>query len=295
VNPLTWIFSSALVLACVACNTERAPEKRGPGEGFSWTRDDLGDPRSSASASPSPAHPLPAALAKKAPLNPVVPAAPASTSGGAIDLAKLDKRLVFSDDFDRPALGADWTFTAGDWQLKDNAVHSTKALNKCLWLKKPIPERAVVELEAWSMTPRGDIKFTVFGDGTEHETGYTLILGGWFNSISIIARGDEHGADRKERHDKGVVQPGKRYRLEMRRVGGRIDWLVDGRPYLHYDDAAPFVGPGHDRFAFCNWEVPLFFDNLRIYELVPKAAAPLPSPPSKAPPKPAPSARPPAK
>lgn len=152
--------------------------------------------------------------------------------------------------------------------LRDGAVHSPRARNKCLWLNKPIPADTLLSLEAWSRSTRGDIKFTVFGDGVEHETGYTLIMGGWFNQISIIARMDEHGRDRKERRDPRAVTPGRKYRFEMRRLGGRIEWYVDGRLYLTYDDAAPLRGPGHDRFAFCNWESPLYFDNLKVYALV---------------------------
>jgi hypothetical protein len=209
---------------------------------------------------------------------PAAPAPPAALTPG------LDKKLVFSDDFERKELGPNWSFSGGAWSIQEGRIHTTRALNKCLWLTKPIPADAVIEMDAWSMIPRGDIKFTVFGDGVEHETGYTLILGGWFNSISIIARMDEHGADRKERHDKGVVIPGRKYHFEMRRLGGRIDWLVDGQLYLTYDDPAPLRGPGHDRFAFCNWESPLYFDNLKIHELAPKKAA-APARPSPAAPK----------
>jgi hypothetical protein len=248
-----------LAIALVACNSEPPPDKAGPGEGYVWP----GEAPALAAASAARFFRAPAPLPRPAPA-----AAPAP--------ADLEKKLFFQDDFNRAALGPDWSFHGGTWMLKDGAVHSPFAQNKCLWLKRPIPADCVIEMEAWSTTPRGDLKFTVFGDGVEHETGYTLIFGGWFNSISVIARMDEHGADRKERHHRGAVVPGKRHRFEMRRVGARIDWYVDGSLYLTYDDPAPLRGPGHDRFAFCNWESQVYFDNLRIYDLAEKKASAAP-------------------
>jgi hypothetical protein len=249
-----------LILAffAVACNSEREPPKQGPGEGFDWPGTPAATPAAPQSTAPARAAPAPVARA----------------------LEDYEKKLVFADSFDRPALGPDWQFQGGTWLIQEGAVHSPKALNKCLWLTRPIPADVVLEMEAWSMSPRGDIKITVFGDGVEHETGYTMVLGGWFNSISIIARMDEHGADRKERQDKGVVVPGKRFKFELRRLGNRIDWLVDGRPYLSFDDPSPLRGPGHDRFAFCNWECPLYFDNFKVWALTEKAQAPKAAPPS---------------
>jgi hypothetical protein len=243
-----------LILACfsLACNSEREPPKPGPGEGFDW-------PGTQATSS-APARSSASARAAIAP--------------AARSLDAFEKKLFFADSFDRPTLGPDWQFHGGTWLIQGGAVHSPRALNKCLWLTRPIPADVIIEMEAWSMSPRGDIKFVVFGDGVEHETGYTMVLGGWFNSISIIARMDEHGADRKERHDKNVVVPGKHYQFEFRRLAGRIDWLVDGQLYLSFDDPAPLRGPGHDRFAFCNWECPLYFDNLKIWALTEKPKAP---------------------
>ena len=284
-------YLAVLLVAVAACNSERMPEKRGPGEGFAWPTESAPatslSPSEPPSPSTSPVQP-PSSPAAPTPAPATTPAAlptPAPATdlhlGRPIELTAAQKKLVFQDDFNRAQLGPDYKFQGGDWQIKDDAVHSTKALNKCLWLQKPLPADAVVELEAASMSPRGDVKFTVFADGAEHETGYTLILGGWFNTISVIARSDEHGADRKERQHKGAVTPGRRHKFEMRRIGGRIDWFVDGAAYLSYDDPKPFRGAGHDRFAFCNWESPVFFDNLRVYEITaPAAVAPTPASPA---------------
>lgn len=281
---LILLLSIALLVGnTMACNSERTPEKRGPGEGFAWQSE--GAPSQSLTPAEPPPQGAPAPQAAPPTALTAAPqAAPAPAVDKPIEVTPAQKKLVFQDDFDRKDFGPDWKVQGGDWQLKDNTVHSTKALNKCLWLTKQLPDDIVIELEAWSMAPRGDLKFTAFADGNEHETGYTFIMGGWFNTISVIARMDEHGADRKERHHKGSVVPGKHYKFELRRVGGRLDWYVDGQLYMTYEDKAPLRGPGHQHFAFCNWEVPLFFDNLRIYAI---EGAKAPSPAAAAPAAPA--------
>ena len=58
-----------------------------------------------------------------------------------------------------------------------------------------------------------------------------FILGGWHNTISAIARMNEHGADRKTRKDF-KVEKGKKYHFRIERRGGHIDWQVDGKPFF---------------------------------------------------------------
>jgi hypothetical protein len=97
-----------------------------------------------------------------------------------------------------------------------------------------------------------------------------LVFGGWGNAISVIARQDEHGADRVERRDR-KVEIGRTYRMRVERRGTTLRWLVDGEPFLSFDDPRPLEGPGHDRFAFSSWDADLVFDDLRI-EPLPRAA-----------------------
>jgi hypothetical protein len=270
-----------LLAACVlaACQSEREPDKLGPGEGFVWPAARTAAVSAAVSAPPPApiAMPVPAPAPAPAPAPVPAPApilAPAPVPAPA---TQVEKKLFFADDFNRADLGPSWRFQGGTWLLKEGAVHSPIAQNKCLWLTKPVPADLSIELEAWSMSPRGDIKLTLFGDGVEHGTGYALIFGGWFNTVSVIARMDEHGSDRKERHDRGVVKPGQRYRFEVKRLGGRIEWFIDGVLYLAYDDPLPLRGPGHEHFALCNWESPVYFDNLKIFALAAKAGAPAPA------------------
>jgi hypothetical protein len=169
-----------------------------------------------------------------------------------------------------------------------------------LWLKAKLPDNVVVEFDARSQSPEGDIKCEIFGDGTDHASGYVLIHGGWNNSLSIIARLDEHGtslaalqaeAGRIQREknlpDADVVRTGlfrenTRMRVEanpfpvqigktehwrIERRGSLLVWSIDGKEFMRFDDPFPLKGKGHDRFGFSSWEAQLYFDNLSITPL----------------------------
>src|SRR5438105_2528638 len=89
------------------------------------------------------------------------------------------------------------------------------------------------------------------------------VLGGWGNTISIIGRLDEHGADRKERRDK-KVEIKRTYHMRVERLGTSLRWFVDNDLFMTFDDPQPLEGSGHDRFGFSSWEAELIFANLNI-------------------------------
>jgi len=184
------------------------------------------------------------------------------------DLSVVGPR--FSDGFQRERIGPDWWSAGGHWQIRDGELWSPGVRNNPLWLRMRLPRDAAVEFDARSETgsgPRaGDIKFEIFGDGRAHASGYVLVLGGWGNQVSAIARQDEHGGDRRERRDR-KVEPGRTYHMRVERKGTTLRWLVDGEPFLSFEDPRPLEGPGHDRFGFSSWDADLFFDNLRIEPL----------------------------
>jgi hypothetical protein len=173
----------------------------------------------------------------------------------------------FTDGFERREVGPDWWSTGGPWMIRRGELWGAGTRNNPLWLAMPLPRDVAVSFTARSETATGtrpgDIKLEIFGDGRAAASGYVLIFGGWGNSVSVIARRDEHGADRVERTDRRV-EPGRTYRMRVERRGQVLRWFVDGEEFLVLDDPAPLSGPGHDRFAFSSWDADLFFDDLRV-------------------------------
>jgi hypothetical protein len=198
----------------------------------------------------------------------VLAAALAAVTGCKIE--KLPPAGPSSDDFQRAAIGDAWYATGGNWRIVDGELVIDHAYNHPLWLKKPIPEDAVIELDCWSNADDGDLKVEAWGDGKSFATttsytatSYVFIFGGWHNQLSGIARENEHGADRRMRAG-WHVDKGKRYHWRISRKGGHIDWLVDGKPLMSYDDPHPLHGRDHMYFGFNDWEAELHFDNLKI-------------------------------
>lgn len=181
------------------------------------------------------------------------------------------RRLVFSEDFSKPQLGAMWQRGVGEggsgkWEVVDGWLTGSQMKNDPLWLKEPLPEKVRVEFDAESLTPEGDLKFEVFGDGERHASGYIVIFGGWNNTLDVIARLDEHGDDRLAIPSK-KVKPKQVYKMAVERTESELRWFVDGVLVMAYPDAERLDGRSHQFFAFSNWTAKVRFDNLRIYEL----------------------------
>ena len=199
---------------------------------------------------------------------------------------------TFVDDYSNPATVQEKYFsTGGLWRSVEGALLSPGVKNNPLWLKASLPNDVAVEFDVKSMSPEGDIKVEIFGDGTDHASGYVLIHGGWNNSISIIARLDEHApsfntlqaqaagqdlvAAGLYRNDSRVrveaspfkVEIGRQYHWRIERRGKVLSWFIDGQPFMRFEDPLPLTGKGHDRFAFSSWEAQLYFDNLTVTAL----------------------------
>jgi hypothetical protein len=198
-----------------------------------------------------------------------------SCSGRSSDSKQVGGgRKVFEDRFDRSDIGPDWHDTSsGRYSIVNGRLRAKGAHNKPLWLKRKLPRDARVEFTACSMSPAVDIKVEIFGDGRAFArrasytaTSYVLILGGWNNSRSIIARMDEHGDDRVVRTSP-EGEPGRTYAFSITRKGGVLTWSLGGKPFLETNDAEPLAGAGHEHFAFNDWESEVFFDDLAVYEI----------------------------
>lgn len=190
----------------------------------------------------------------------------------------------FSDDFERTTVGPQWRVMSGRWHIDAGKLCVSGARNKPAWLKRRLPTNAVVEFDATSASPDGDIKAEFWGDGRSsatsvsynNATSYLTIWGGWKNRYHVLARIDEHAKSRRELmvdatssdFNRKPVEPNRTYRFRVeRRDGKTVQWSVDGQPILTYPDAEPLVGAGHEHFGFNNWEVPVCFDNLSVKAL----------------------------
>jgi hypothetical protein len=195
---------------------------------------------------------------------------------------QIDQRFV--DTFERAELGPDWNVTGSGWALKDGRLCVSNAHNHPAWLRRRLPPNARIEFEATSASPDGDLKVEAWGDGQSAATGnsysnatsYLVIFGGWKNSLHVLARLDEHGADRKTmRIEPGEtdpraqpVLPDRAYRFKIERSDGKtVRYFVDELEILSFKDPSPLIGEGHEHFAFNDWQVPACFDNLTITPL----------------------------
>jgi hypothetical protein len=179
----------------------------------------------------------------------------------------------FRDDFERAELGPTWNATAADaYRVAGGKLSVANAYNHPAWLRRKLPADAVIELDATSRSPAGDLKIELYGDGESFDpdkgsyvsTGYVLIFGGWHNSLSVICRNNEHDDGRKAQRSDVRVEPGRSYHWKVTRRAGTIDWAVDGRPFLTWTDPAPLGGAGHEYLAVNDWESDVSFDNLEI-------------------------------
>ena len=178
----------------------------------------------------------------------------------------------FRDDFERAEPGPSWNLTSPAYRLGAGKLTVANAYNHPAWLRRKLPRDAVIDVDAVSRSPAGDLKVELYGDGESFDpdkgsytsTGYVLIFGGWHNTLSVICRNNEHDDGRKAERRDVRVEPGRTYHWTITRRGGTIDWSIDGKPFLGWSDPEPIAGPGHEYLAVNDWESDVSFDNLEI-------------------------------
>jgi hypothetical protein len=235
------------------------------------------------------------------PSTPGEPKSPAAARSAPTALPSDVMKAPFEDSFDRAAAppqagaspvppagsdpGPDWIATAPNvWRIEAGRLCGEHARNHGIWLRRVLPVNARIEFDAVSDATDGDLKAEYWGDGRSYATGlsytnatsYLTIFGGWHNKFHVLARIDEHANDRKQitvdpTSDDPREKPvfaGQIYHFKVERTDGKtVRWWVDNNELLSYPDPAPLVGPGHDHFAFNDWEVKVCFDNVRIAPL----------------------------
>jgi len=190
----------------------------------------------------------------------------------------------FRDDFERTALGDDYYPTGSGFRIENGRLCASGAHNHPLWLRHRLPTNARIQVEAEAGSSDGDIKLEAWGDGRaaakgvcySDATSYLAILGGWKNRFHVLARLDEHAADRRELvlepgsddPRQQPVVPGQRYRLKLERTDGHtVRFWANDVEIASFNDAQPLVGVAHAHFAFNDWEAPVCFDQLLVEPL----------------------------
>lgn len=192
------------------------------------------------------------------------------------------------------ALGPEWHSPSGGWSVVDGRLYNAGAHNVPLWLSAELPKDVRVSFTAQPMSDDVDFKFEIFGDGERHESGYSVIIGGWHNTTELIGRFGEHAPKRTDAEDASLraqvadnpthaaainkgrrdavsrkiqLEPRKVYEVVFTRKGNLLELFIDGDLHLSYFDPSPLYGSGHDRFAFANWASSVYFDDLSISAL----------------------------
>ena len=177
--------------------------------------------------------------------------------------------LVFEDSFERAEIGGNYEIQGGDWRIENGKLKSKTAKNRNLVLKSiDLPQNGIVELTMKSHSDAVDVKFNLWGDGKihDHGDGYTFILGGWNNRISVISKLHEHEKKRSEKKEK--LEKEKLYKIKVERLLSKIKWFVNGELFLEYNDETPLkVSDGFSKLSFANWKSDVEFDDLKIYAL----------------------------
>ncbi len=186
---------------------------------------------------------------------------------------------------DRSNLGPNWVqIKTNAWRVEKGKLCVQNAHNHGVWLNRTLPVNARIEFDAIGYTDDGDLKAEVWGDGRSYATGtsytnatsYLAVLGGWKNTLHVLARLNEHGTDRKEiKVDKDSDDPRQRpaqkeqtYHFKIERTDGKtVKWSIDGVDMVSFVDPAPLVGQGHDHFGFNEWEAKVCFDNVKVWPL----------------------------
>ena len=186
-------------------------------------------------------------------------------------------------------LGPNWTVAPGSasvWRIEKGMLCGKGAMNRGVWLKKILPVNARIEFDAVSDSADGDLKAEFWGDGKSgatatsytNATSYIAVLGGWKNTVHVLARKNEHGKDRKELTiDKESDDPrehpvsvGQVNHFKIERSDGKsVHFAVNGIELMVYDDPDPLSGVGHDHLGFNNyWDtIKSCYDNVKITPL----------------------------
>ncbi len=185
-------------------------------------------------------------------------------------LKNYKPNLIFEDNFENSNdFKKNWIVQGGDWHIQNGKLVSTVAHNKNLVLKTvALPKNLMIKFDVLSKSNAVDVKINMLGDGKihGHGDGYSFILGGWHNQISVISKLNEHEKTRIESRKKW--KKNTLYHMTIIKINQKFYWFVNNKIFLARFDKNPLKPEnGYKFFSFGNWETNEEFDNLKIYKL----------------------------
>jgi hypothetical protein len=183
-----------------------------------------------------------------------------SSKEPAVRLAPATWAMVFSDDFNRPALGPDWKIVQGDWSLKEGALVSSGGTLLCA-RKFPGLHKVTFDAEAAPNPALSDISPFIQAGARGHAEGYLLQFGGHNNECSAIQRTGKLLRDNRTCR----IVPGRAHSLAAEFDGQNVRLTVDGKTVLEYREFLPLIGPDHERVGFYVHEGVIKIRNLKVY------------------------------
>ncbi len=179
-----------------------------------------------------------------------------------------DGELVFSDDFSRTELGADWKAVAGEWQLINGELFAPVNYKEALLkFTGKAGKNLRLEYDCRSTAPN-DLS-AVLGCQPESESkeGYIFGFGASYNSYNYIAKAKPFSIMARtiqEGFTSGIM-PGKTHHIIVEKRDGMLKFYRDGQLELSTDDLF-FDEETGESFALLTYNLG-WYDNIKVYRL----------------------------
>jgi len=168
-------------------------------------------------------------------------------------------QLVFSDDFDREALGAEWNGSVVG--VQDGAMllgREDDMGSNFVCTTKRFPGAQRLEFDALAPTDQPCDLTGVLNCESEYSDGYLFGFGSQMNKLGqLMLKGQG------TRQYELSITPRKWYKIVCERQGNVFTHTIDGKTVLTYTHEGPLPGPLFQRVGFYCWHVARI-DNVRL-------------------------------
>lgn len=211
---------------------------------------------------------------------------------GEDSISRLDKKLIFSDDFETGRLNDQWTAEINEkdapgFLIKDGQLHLDTEGGITLWYKKILEGNILIEYDRavlmedkkndrlsdlnqfWMVTDPQQKMFQRKGGFREYDSlrMYYVGMGGNYNSTTRMRRYDGK-ADLKiiaEYKDSAhLLVANKTYHIIMLVKDGLVKFIVDGQTFFSFKDDQPL---SKGWFAIRSTKSRQVIDNVKIWQL----------------------------